>query len=132
MEILELNKVATCMGKVIKLLSQLQPSIISGDDVYGHKEDFCCIAYMCRVGILDRMENNRYMNNPALQIRIPMGIFSNRKETMASALNLTIGQLKQIVSKDIVTSNYVEEILNKTGAFYSYDKVLPDSFKKQI
>lgn len=129
---LDLNKVAVCMGKIIKLLSQLQPSIINGDDVYEHKEDFCCIAYMCRVGILDRIENNSYMNNPTLQIRIPMGIFSNRKETMASALNLTIGQLKQAVNKDVVTSNYVEEILNKTGIFYSYDKALPDSFKRQI
>lgn len=129
---LDLNKVAVCMGKVIKLLSELEPQIIDGNDVYEHKEDFCCIAYMCRIGILDRIEANSYMGNPNLPIRIPTGIFSSRKEAMISALNLTIGKLKQIVGKDVVVSNYVEEILNKSGAFYAYDKILPDSFKRQI
>ncbi len=132
MEALDLNKMAVCMGKVIKLLSELEPQIIGGNDVYEHKDDFCCIAYMCRIGILDRLEANIYMGNPNLPIRIPTGIFSSRKETMTSALNLTIGKLKQIVSKDVVVSNYVEEILNKSGAFYAYDKILPDSFKRQI
>ena len=120
------------MGKVIKLLSELESQITDGDDVYMHKEDFCCIAYMCRIGILDRIEANSYMRNPNLPIRIPTGIFSLRKETMTSALNLTIGKLKQIVSKDTVTSNYVIEILNKIGVFYAYDNTLPDSFKRQI
>lgn len=129
---LDLNKVAVCMGKVIKLLSELEPQIMDRGDVYEHKEDFCCIAYMCRIGILDRLEANSYMENHNLPIRIPTGIFSSRNETMTSALNLTIGNLKQIVSKDVVVSNYVEEILNKSGAFYAYDKILSDSFKRHI
>lgn len=132
MGILDLNKVAVCMRKVIKLLSELESQITDGDDVYAHKGDFCCIAYMCRIGILDRIEANSYMGNLYLPIRIATGIFSSRKETMASALNLTIGKLKQLVSKDIVTSNYVIEILNKHRAFYVYDNILPDSFKRQI
>ena len=132
MEALDLNKMSVCMGKVIKLLSELEPQIIGRNEVYEHKDDFCCIAYICRIGILDRLEANIYMGNPNLPIRIPTGIFSSRKETMTSALNLTIGKLKQIVSKDVVASNYVEEILNKSGAFYAYDKILPDSFKRQI
>jgi len=51
---------------------------------------------------------------------------------MASALRLTVGQLKQIADMDIVTSNYIEEILNKTGVFYTYDKILSEQLKGKI
>lgn len=129
---IDLNRIAVCMGKVIKLLSELQPMISNGNDVYEHKEDFCCIAYMCRVGILDRIENNSYMRNPILNIRIPTGIFSSRKETINSGLNLTVGKLKELVSKDIVTENYVEYILNRRGIFYQYEDILPDNFKRSL
>ncbi|EHP50904.1 hypothetical protein [Odoribacter laneus] len=129
---IDLNRIAVCMGKVIKLLSELQPMISNGNDVYEHKEDFCCIAYMCRVGILDRIENNSYMRNPILNIRIPTGIFSSRKETINSGLNLTVGKLKELVSKDIVTENYVEDILNRRGIFYQYEDILPDNFKRSL
>lgn len=70
---MDLHKVAVTVGKVIKLLSELQLIVSSGNDVYAHKEDFCVIAYMCRVGILDRIENNSYMLSPNLSIRIPTG-----------------------------------------------------------
>jgi len=33
---------------------------------------------------------------------------------------------------DIVTSNYIEEILNKTGVFYTYDKILSEQLKGKI
>ncbi len=71
MRALYLNKAAVCMGKVLKLLSEIHPQITNGDDVYEHKEDFCCIVYMCRIGILDRIEDNTYTKNPNLQVRIP-------------------------------------------------------------
>ena len=129
---LDLNRVAICMGKVIKLLSKLQPIIINGNDVYDHKEDFCCIAYMCRIGILDRIENNQYMSNPKLPIRIPTGLLGSRKETMDSALNVTVGKLTELVSKDIVTGYYIEDILNKRGFFYEFEKVLPENFKDNL
>ena len=132
MEELDLNKIAVCMGKVIKLLSEIQPQITCGNDVYDHKEDFCCIAYMCRVGILDRIGNNVYMSNPNLQLRIPTGLFSSRKETIASALNLTIERLRELTSYDVLTNHYVEDILNKTGVFFAYDRILPEKFKQQI
>ena len=129
---IDLNKVAVCMGKVIKLLSDLQPIISNGDDVYEHKEDFCCIAYMCRVGILNRIENNHYMRNPTILIRIPTGLFSSKKETIDSGLNLTIGKLKEIVSKDVVTANCIDDILNHRGVFYEFERGLPDSFKRTL
>ncbi|WP_278598713.1 hypothetical protein [Butyricimonas virosa] len=129
---IDLNRIAVCMGKVIKLLSDLQPIISNGNDVYEHKEDFCCIAYMCRVGILDRIESNSYMRNPTIPIRIPTGLFSSRKETIDSGLSLTIGKLKEIVSKDIVTASYIDDILNHRGLYYEFERSLPDSFKRGL
>ena len=72
------------------------------------------------------------MMNPNLIIRIPTGIFSYRKETMSTALELTIGKLKDMTSKDIVTANCVEEILNKTRLFFNYDNLIPEKIKRQI
>lgn len=126
---IDLNRIAVCMGKVIKLLSDLQSIISNGNDVYEHKEDFCCIAYMCRVGILDRMENT---SNRTIPIRIPTGLFSSRKETIDSGLSLTIGKLKEIVSKDVVTASYIDDILNHRGIYYEFERSLPDSFKRGL
>lgn len=129
---IDLNRVAVCMGKVLKRLNELEHSVKCGDDVYARKEDFCMLAYMCRVGILNRIEKNSYMANPQLPIRIPTGIFSSRKETMDSALNLTIGKLKEIASKDLVTEKYIEDILNHQGIYYEYEQLLPYNFKQNL
>ena len=129
---IDLNRIAVCMGKVIKMLNELEHTVKSGDDVYEHKEDFCMLAYMCRVGMLDRIEKNSYMANPQLPIRIPTEIFSSRKETMASALNITIGKLKEVVSKDVITEHYIEDILNHQGVYYEYERILPDNFKQSL
>lgn len=51
---------------------------------------------------------------------------------MTSALGLTIGKLMELVKNDVVTDNYVEDILNKTGVFFAYDRNLPEKFKRQI
>ena len=129
---IDLHRVAICMGKVLKMLDELEPSVKCGDDVFEHKEDFCVLAYMCRVGILDRIERNSYMRNPYLPIRIPTGIFRSRKETMSSALNLTIGRLKEIVSKDVVTELYIKDILNHQGVYYEYERILPNNLKQSL
>ena len=128
---IELNKVAISMGKVFKMLSLLEPKIKTGDDVYEHKEDFCMLAYICRVGILDRIEQNSWMHQE-VPIKIPTGIFSFKKETISSGLTLTIGMLKEITSLDVVTGRYIEDILNHQGVFYKYEDSLPLNFKNSI
>jgi hypothetical protein len=128
---LDLNRVAISMGKVFKLLSELEPKIRTGDDVYEHKEDFCVIAYICRVGILDRIEQSSWMRQE-VPIKIPTGIFSFKQETISSGLMLTIGKLKEITSLDVVTEHYIEDILNHRGAFYKYEDILPLKFKNSI
>lgn len=131
MEAVELNKLAISMGKVIIMLSDLEPKIKNGNDIYKHKDDFCVLAYTCRVGILDRMERYSWMQ-PQVKIRIPTGIISLRTETINSGLYLTVGKLKELVSFDVVTEKYVESILNKQDIFYQYDELLPDNFKQGL
>ena len=82
------------MGKVIKLLGECDGQISCGNDVYANKENFMGIAYMCRIGILDRMEVNGW--NLTTPITIPLGIFRTHKCTISQALNMTLGKLKQI------------------------------------
>lgn len=128
---IELNKIALTMGKVIKLLDKLQTQATNFDDVYDHDEDFCCIAYMCRVGILNRIQESSWIHG-TVTIFIPTGIFSHRKETIDSGLYLTIGKLKELVSKNVVVAIHVDEILNCQRLYYQYDRVLSDDFKKNI
>lgn len=119
----DLAKVAVNMAKVIRLLSEEKPNIKNGDNVYEHKEDFYVIAYICRVGILDLIEKNTYMQNPFCPIKIPTGLFSVRKETIGSGLKLTVESLKEMVSVDVVTSSNVGDILEKRGIFYECEKL---------
>lgn len=132
MSAMDLNRIAVAMGKVLKLLSELESNLKNGDDIYERKEDCYLIAYICRKGILDRIENNTYMLNPLLPIRIPTGLFSFKKETMTSALSITVGKLKEIVSRDYLTKMYVEEILNKEKMFYEFERIVPDNLKNSL
>lgn len=131
MSVVDLNKCAISMGKVIKLLAELDAKTTNGNDVYENKEEFLMLAYICRVGILDRIEKNTYIGME-VPVKIPTGFFSSRKETVYSGVNLTIGKLNDIVKMDITTQNLVEGILEKTDIFYEYENMLPESFKNSI
>ena len=130
---MEINKLAVTMGKIMLMLSDIEPKISDELDVYDHKEELCLIAYVCKKGILDRIERNLTLaSNPLMSIRIPLGLFKSRKETIDSALHNTIGKLKQIVSSDIVTKGMVDNILNGGNLYYNYDEILPSHFKNNL
>lgn len=123
-----LNKVAVNVGKVMKLLDRLESQVIRGNDIYEHKEDFMLIAYICRVGIIERM-CNLSLNS---LIFIPLGLFKTKKMTIGIALEHSIGRLKEMVNKDVVTYEYIEHILDRKGVFYEFDKIIPQEVKKQL
>lgn len=128
---IDLNKVAVSMGKVLKSLSELEPKIRNVDSLEEHKETLFVLAYMCRIGLLDRIENNTWMKME-VPIRIPTGLFSSRKETISTGLMLTVGKLKEIVVGDIEMGNIIESILDKQEAFYELEKILPSNFKDKL
>lgn len=53
---IQFNKCAINMGKVLKMLEEIEPKINSSYDLVLQKEDLLVIAYICRVGKLDREE----------------------------------------------------------------------------
>jgi len=123
-----LNMIAVNVAKVIKLLDELESQIRRGEDVYDHKEDFMLIAYVCRIGIIERIDN---MNLSSL-IFIPMGLFRTKKMTIALALEHSVGRLKGIANKDIMVYGYVEDILDRRGIFHEFDRIIPLETKKQL
>lgn len=127
MSALDLNRMAIAMGKICIALDDLESKIIDGDDVYENKESVLAVAYMCRVGIVEMMEKpeNKYMCNPILPIVIPLGIFKHRKETIDSAIHLTIGRLSAIALKNDMISQAVEEVLDGEGYYYEFEKAMP-------
>lgn len=119
------------MGKVLDLLSSIEPNIIDEWSAYDAKEELCTIAYLCRKGILEKIELNPFLFVLNVPIRIPTGFFSSRKETIESGLNKTVGKLKHLASLDsIAVLPMVEEILNGGSLFFQYDNLLSDKLKK--
>jgi len=126
----DLTRMGVCMSTVISLLKKLEP-IRNGDDVYDKKDDFCIIAYACRAGILDRIEENNWSPMMILTVKTG-GLFSVKKMALAMALSITIGQLKKMVEKDVVTAGYVEDILSRGHYFYTYERAIPDVQKQRL
>ena len=126
----DLNKVAVTTAKVITLLERLEPNIQSFFDVDDYKDDLFFIAYIIRLGILNKIEKNRWsLMHP---IAIPTGLFGFNKTTISAALDLTVGKLKELVKEDFRISDYIENILQKGNCFWEFDKLIPDSEKSKI
>ncbi len=81
------------MGKMLKVLSELEMKGTDFFSINDNKEGYYMLAYMARVSILDRIESNPYMQNPSLSITIPIGIFKTQKETIGSAMRITVDKL---------------------------------------
>ena len=131
MEGIELNKLAIEMGKIIKLLSKLEPKIKNSNDVYEYKDDLYFIAYVCRVSLLDRIEKNSWMQMTT-PVAIPMGFFSIRKETISTGLMLTVEKVKKIASINFEIRSDIKSILEKEYFFYEFDGVLPANLKAKL
>lgn len=118
----DLNKTAVAMGKVIKLLDDVQGKMSWNYDLLEHKEDFYGIAYVCRVGILDRIEKNNWlMTSP---ISIPSGIIKFKRDTIATGLMKTVVRLKEMVQNDVSLEIEVIGILDRTRFFHEYSNFL--------
>lgn len=126
----ELNKTAVAIGKNMKLLDELAPKIINGDDVYENKDGFYILAYTCRVGILDRIVKNGY--GPTYGIFIPLGLFRTKKATISYAISMTIGRLKAMSVKNSEVAQNVIDILEKKEAFYQIEAMIPVNIREQI
>ena len=124
----DLNKTAIMIANVIKGLNKL--NIKSVFDAMDKEKELCVLAYFIRVGILDRIEKNKW--SLMYPIAIPTGLFGMKKTTISNGLELTVGRIKAIVNGAGFIENYVEEILKKEDYYWTIDSILLPEVKAKI
>jgi len=124
----DLNKTTVMIANVANGLNQL--NIQSESDVLDKENELCVLAYFIRVGILDRIEKNKW--SLMYLIAIPTGLFGMNKTTIANGLDMTVGKIKEIVKGTPLVENHVEEILKKEDFFWYVDSMLMPEVKAKI
>lgn len=132
MSSIEFNKCAVNMGKVLKMLENTETQIKSSYDLISQKEELLVIAYVCRVGIMDRIEQYPSWVNNNWTVRIPTGIFSHKTRKMEEAIEMTVGKLLQLTSNNREINEIIESVLSRGNVFYEFENMLPFSFKQEL
>ena len=127
-----LNKIAISMAKINKMLDELEKKITTRTDARAHWEDLVLYAYICRIAILERIDEHRGHLTEDTPITIATGLFRTRKETMESALELTVQRLCDIASLDNEVSINVERVLRRKGKFDEIDGMYSDEQKQKL
>lgn len=123
---LDLNKVAIAMGKILKMLPELEEKGTDFFSLNDNMEEYYALAYMARVQILDIIERNNFMQNDLLPITIPLGIFKTRKENMVTALQITIGKIKSLTEEHNKLHFIVNDILRRGRSFDEFEAAMPE------
>jgi hypothetical protein len=115
--VIELSKLAQTISFVKNIYDQMQ-----SDRYVLNIRDYYFIAYVCRVGILDRVERNGWYL-PTLRIYTNINGVS-RIIFYPEAYAMTIGRLLKKVSDldDEDTYNEISSILEKEEEFFNYEK----------
>lgn len=129
---IQFNKCAINMGKVLKMLDEVEPQINSSYDVVLHKEDLLAIAYICRVCIIDRIDQYPSWVYNNLRIRIPTGLISFKDRNMEEAIEMTIGRLINLSSLNMKFKEVIEDMLSRGEAFYQFEKIIPFQLKQEL
>ena len=132
----DLNRTAVMIAKVKDLLGQLEDRIQNypyRDNFldYGEfDEDILGIAYAIRVGILDRIDKNKWsLMHP---ISIPTGLFGVDNTNISIGLNMTIGRLKDLIRNSPTMLYVVEDVLTRGEYFEKYDRITPKETKAAL
>ncbi len=123
----QLNKCSISMGYTIKMLDDIENKI-SIDNI----ESFLIIAYICRKGIINRV--NKYpfwiLNN--IDIVIPTSQFTQISKTMEEAMDSSVNRLKRLASGDRNTSELIENILLGGNELENLERTFPNEIKPQL
>lgn len=131
-DVMYLNKIAISMGKMNKMLDGIETKIRSAVDARKNWEDLVLYAYICRIAILDRIDEHRGHLTENLPITIPLGLIRTRKETMESAINLTVQRLYDIAYLDEEVGFNVEMVLRRKGKFDEIDSMYSEEQKLKL
>lgn len=128
---IDFNKCSISMGKILKMLEEIKPKIRTSFDLEENKEELLIIAYVCRVGIIDRTEKYPSWIRNNLPIRIPKSLFRYKKVNMTEAMKMTIGELLILAEKNEEIFDIIENVLKRGKGFYQFESILPFNFKKE-
>ena len=131
-DVMYLNKIAISMGKINKMLDEMEKKIKTSTDARTHWEDLVLYAYICRIAILDRIDEHRGHLSDDTPITIPLGLIRTRKETMASAIDLTVQRLCDIAYLDKEVGFNVERVLRRKGKFDEIDSMYSEEQKQKL
>ena len=131
-DVMYLNKIAISMGKINKMLDEIEKKIKTSTDARKHWEDLVLYAYICRIAILDRIDEHRGHLSDDTPITIPTGLIRTRKETMASAIDLTVQRLCDIANLDKEVGFNVERVLRRKGKFDEIDSMYSEEQKQKL
>lgn len=117
----EFNKLAKVIGRVIDLL-----------DAYEIDHDFsmlCEAAWLCRLGIIDKMEKYHFGMNATIYVPIQGSL---HKMILNEAFMCSIGKLSAKSNKLLEgQKETIEDIMEKGQSFYALDKQIPYEEKKK-
>lgn len=85
-----------------------------------------CSAWICKVGILDLIEKNKWM--PTHIVYIPINGHQT-KMYISEVCGLTVGRLKNKVSNDSKLSRIVANVLEGGNHFYEIDTKIPPELR---
>ena len=132
MGIFDLDKIAMTMGRLLLVMPELEEVGNDSDAIYNNKEHIYCYAYLARIGILDYLDKHPLYLSHNVDITIPLGIIKTRKETMNSALDITIGRLLELCENNTLVHENVEEILHRVGMFDYIETGFPPEVLKRL
>jgi hypothetical protein len=112
---------------VHQMIQEIAPKFDSAIDKSEFKEYFCALAYMCRAGIMDRLE--KYEWPLTSEVFVPS--ISNKNVTIYVALTKT----KYVVltaGAMVGAMNEINEIMNKGELFHTLDRRMPVQIKSKL
>ena len=126
----EYNKLARTISRVSEVLDKLTDVIPINLLVTHSERQLLQIAYVCKVGIVDRIDKNNWdLKKP---ISIPTGIFSSKMMTIEKGLEITVLKLAEIACNDIELKDKMTEIFDKEELFYEIERELPNDWKQMM
>lgn len=123
-EFVKLTKSFNGVGYMIKDLIKKREDSIDESEYY---EDFLIVAFISKVGIIDRMEKYEW----SLYDKLTVPSIHNNRVTLAQAYSSTIGILR-IIAVENGWEYILDNIFNKGEAYYDIEKKIPYKILKDI
>ena len=123
---IEFNNLAKAMNGLNVMIQSITPKLTHFDPIE-IEEEVLIMAYICRKGILDRLEQYNW----PITSMITVPTIEKNRITLAYALQQTIGKVS-LIADQIGLTKAVQEIFEKGKSYYEIENSLPSHIKLDI